>query len=489
MSTRAAQAVRRTVVCAAVFAAAARMRGAGSPATPGELERRIPELMRAGDVPGLQIALVRDGKVAWRRAFGVRDASSGAPVADDTIFEAASLSKPVFAYAVLRLVDAGTIDLDAPIAKYLPGDYSADPRAAKITARNALTHTTGFPNWRSSPRELPMHFAPGERFSYSGEGFEYLQHAVERVTGQTLDEVMRRLVFEPLGMKDSRYSWDPRFDGRKATGHDEVGLPKTPVRPAISNAAATLETTASDYARFVVALMEGTGLSPRLRAEMAKPQVHVDEGCSNCVSKKPTGRLSKELAWGLGIGVEETDGRVFLWHWGDNGSGFHAFVLAEPAARSAVVIFTNSLGGHGIIPDIATSAVGGRHPAFDWIDYERWDSPARTWFRDVLAGGAEAATAERAAALTETQVNRVGYWLLAKKRTKEAIAVFERNTSAHADSWNAWDSLGEAYADDGQRDRAIAAYEKSVSLNPENGNGREALKRLRDATAGSRRSS
>jgi hypothetical protein len=330
-----------------------------------------------------------------------------------------------------------------------------------------------------------MYYAPGERFSYSGEGFEYLQHAVERVTGQTLDAVMQRLVFGPLGMPDSRYSWDARFEGRKATGHDEVGAPKTAVRPAIANAAATLETTASDYARFVIALLDGTGLSPAMRAEMLEPQVRVDEGCSNCVSKKPTGRLSTEIAWGLGVGLEETDGRRFFWHWGDNGSGFHAFVLAEPAVKSGVVIFTNSLGGHGIIPDIATAAVGGRHPSFAWIDYERWDSPARTWFHDILARGAEAATAERAAALTETQVNRVGYWLLARKRTTEAIAVFERNTAAHPGSWNAWDSLGEAWAADGNRDRAIAAYEKSVALNPESASGREALKRLR-ATAGSR---
>jgi CubicO group peptidase (beta-lactamase class C family) len=479
-----ARAAARAVLCAIVAASPAR--GADRPASPDDLERRIPELMRAGDVPGLQIAVVRDGRVAWRHAFGTLDAASGTPVADDTVFEAASLSKPVFAYAVLRLVDAGTLALDAPVANYLPGDYSPDSRAAKITVRQVLTHTTGFPNWRSSPRELPMYFAPGERFSYSGEGFEYLQHAVERVTGQTLDAVMRRLVFEPLGMRNSSYSWEARFEGRKATGHDEVGVPKTMVRPAIANAAATLETTASDYARFVIALLDGTGLSPAMRAEMTKPQIRVDEGCSNCVSKKPTGRLSKEIAWGLGVGLEETDGRAFLWHWGDNGSGFHAFVLAEPAAKSAVVIFTNSLGGHGIIPDIATAAVGGRHPSFAWIDYERWDSPARIWFRDLLARGAEAATAGRAAALTETQVNRVGYWLLAKDRAKDAVSVFELNTSAHPESWNAWDSLGEAYAAADQRDRAIAAYEKSVALNPENGNGREALKKLRDATAGSR---
>jgi len=486
MTFRAPRVLGRATLVAAIVAICAPARSSEPDASFDELARRIPELMRAGDVPGLQIAVVRGGRIAWRRAFGVRDAASGAPVADDTVFEAASLSKPVFAYAVLRLVDAGTLELDAPVAKYLPGDYSPDPRAAAITVRHVLTHTTGFPNWRSSPRELPMSFAPGERFSYSGEGFEYLQHAVERTTGQTLDVLMRRLVFDPLGMTDSRYSWDPRFEGRKATGHDEVGVPKAKVRPAIANAAATLETTASDYARFVIALLDGTGLSPALRAETAKPQVRVDEGCSNCIAKKPTGRLSKELAWGLGIGVEQTDGRTFLWHWGDNGSGFHGFVLAEPAARSGVVIFTNSLGGHGIIPEIATAAVGGRHPSFAWIDYERWDSPARTWFRDLLARGSEAATAERAAALTEVQVNRVGYWLLARQRASDAISVFELNTSAHPDSWNAWDSLGEAYADAGQRERAVAAYEKSVALHPESASGRAALQRLRGATAGSR---
>ena len=477
-------------IAAAVLALGASGSGARGPVptptpSPGParsletLDRRIPELMRAGDVPGLQIAVV-GGPTPWVRAFGVRDAATGIAVTDDTIFEAASLSKPVFAYAVLRLVDAGTLDLDTPVAKYLPGDYAADPRAALITPRNVLSHTTGFPNWRSSPNVLPMYFAPGERFSYSGEGFEYLQRAVERVTGQTLDAVMKRLVFDPLGMKDSRYWWDASLEGRKATGHDEIGVPRPLMRPAVANAAATLQTTASDYARFLAGLLSGTGLSPAMRAAMTTTQIRVDEGCSNCVTTKPTGRLSKEIAWGLGLGLEETDGRRFLWHWGDNGgSGFHCFVLADLASGLGVVIFTNSLGGHGIIPDIATAAIGGRHPAFGWIDYERWDSPARKWFQEILARGMAAVTPDRASALAERQVNRVGYWLLEKKRPKEAIAVFERNTADHPDSWNAWDSLGEAYADDGQKERAVAAYEKSVKLNPTSPSGTEALKKLR----------
>ncbi len=161
----------------------------------------------------------------------LRDAGTGVPVDDDTIFEAASLSKPVFAYAVLKLVDAGRLDLDAPLQKSLPGDYVEDPRLRSITARRALSHTTGFPNWRPDGQPLKIHFDPGERFSYSGEGFVYLQKAVENRTGETLEALARRLVFEPLRMTSSSYHWQDRFDGRKAMGHDAV---RQPARPAPS---------------------------------------------------------------------------------------------------------------------------------------------------------------------------------------------------------------------------------------------------------------
>src|SRR5215475_4594580 len=144
----------------------------------GRLESDVPVLMKAADVPGLSIALVRNGNVAWVRAFGVKDSKSKAPVTDETVFEAASLSKPVFAYAVLKLVDAGQIDLDKPLNQYLPGDYDVgqDPRLSQVTARRVLSHTTGFPNWRSGA--LKIHFTPGERFSYSGEGFVYLSKVI-----------------------------------------------------------------------------------------------------------------------------------------------------------------------------------------------------------------------------------------------------------------------------------------------------------------------
>jgi CubicO group peptidase (beta-lactamase class C family) len=453
------------------------------------LDALIPTLMNEGDVPGLAIVVVREARVFWHRNFGVRDSKMGTPIDDETVFEAASLSKPVFAYMVLKLVDAGVIDLDTPIVKYLPGDYVVeDPRFRSITPRQVLTHQAGFPNWRSG-QDVKIAFPPGERFSYSGEGFVYLQKAVERATGQTLDRLSKRLVFEPLQMTSSSFVWEDRFEGRKATGHDAAGAPKRLEKRTEAVSAASLHTTALDFSRFLIAALEGSGLEKKTHAEMIRPQVQVDEGCSNCTSRKPTGRPSREIAWGLGWGLEETEDGTDLWHWGDNGSGFHCYVVGYPRQRMGVAVFTNGLGGHGIIPDAVTAAVGGRHPSYGWIRYERYNSPARTWMKDVAARGDAAIASYRErkrqkpdAALSEEEVNEVGYWLLARKKVKEAIAVFEMNVSDFPSSWNTYDSLGEACAEDGQKQRAIAMYEKSIALNPENSSGVEMLRKLKSAT-------
>ena len=145
------------------------------------------------------IAIIRDGKIVETKALGVRDASTAIPVDDNTIFEAASLSKPVFAYAVLQLVDAGVLSLDTPLSKYVPDYVKDDPRAASITVRHVLSQASGLPNWRSKANPLKTYFQPGERFSYSGEGFLWLQQVVEAVTAESFNSVMARLVFDPPG--------------------------------------------------------------------------------------------------------------------------------------------------------------------------------------------------------------------------------------------------------------------------------------------------
>src|SRR5262249_26786218 len=153
------------------------------------------------------------------------------PVDDNTVFEAASLSKPVFAYAVLKLVEQGKIGLDVPLTKYLPKPYvDGDPRLEKITARIVLSHRTGFPNWRG-PNPLTFHFTPGEAFSYSGEGFVYLQRVVEQIESKPLNDVMAELVFNPLGMTSSSYVWRADFDELTATGHDSDAIPQDLWKP------------------------------------------------------------------------------------------------------------------------------------------------------------------------------------------------------------------------------------------------------------------
>src|SRR5262249_11831103 len=148
------------------------------------------------------------------------------------IFEAASLTKPVVAYAALKLADSGQLDLDAPLSKYLPEPYiKDDDRLKLITTRRVLSHTTGFPNWRPAGQPLKIHFTPGERFSYSGEGYVYLQKVIEQISGQPLDAFMKKTVLEPLGMTDSSFVWQERYEKLKATAHDAAGNPTQKRKP------------------------------------------------------------------------------------------------------------------------------------------------------------------------------------------------------------------------------------------------------------------
>ena len=453
-------------------------------ATIAALQQRVPELLKAGTVPGLSIALIRGGKTYWLHGFGVRDAKTGQPVVDETIFEAASLSKPVFAYGVLKLVDAGKLDLDAPLSKYLPKPYiKGDPRLEKITARVVLSHRTGFPNWRGDDNNLTIHFTPGERFSYSGEGFVYLQKVVEQITGKPLNEYMIEAVFQPLGMASSSYVWRPDFDPRTATPHDAAGLPGDTFKPKEANAASSLHTTAGDYALFVEALLNGTGLKPETLREMEKPQIAVNPECTNCTERIPK-ELSKNVFWGLGMGIQETAQGESLWHWGDNGQ-FKCYVVAYPKQKIGVVLFSDGENGLSIVPDLVSVALGGDQPALQWIKYDRYDSPSMHFAKDAREKGAAAAVTEFRPALmrgdiSENSINSTGYQLFWSKKLPDAIRIFQLNVELHPQSSNVYDSLGEAYMKNGDKDLAVQNYKKSLELDPKNSNAVAMLKKLQE---------
>lgn len=377
------------------------------------LEQLVPKLMSAGDVPGLSLAVVRDGKLALARGWGVKNAETRVPADENAVFEAGSLTKPVFAYAVLKLADAGKIDLDAPISRYLP-NYIPDERVNQITARHVLSHTTGFPNWRSG--ELKINFNPGERFGYSGEGFVYLQKAVEKITGIPAHELVAREVFGPLGMKHSSFVWQERLDAQLAAPHDLISRPRPTRKRTEANAAASLLTTAPDFARFLIALMNGAGLKKETVRQMFAPQ----------------SKVAENVDWGLGIGTERTKAGDTIWHWGDNGD-FKCFAIAYPARKAAMVAFTNSTNGLSIMPELVAHVFPGERPALAYLKYARYDSPLPVLFRLALDKGGAAAAAELRKA-EPADYRAVGYSLLAADRPDDAVEIFKALVDVHPDS-------------------------------------------------------
>lgn len=448
------------------------------------LEKDIPELMKKSDVPGMSFALIQNGKLVWSKGFGVKNAETKEPVTNETVFEAASLSKPVFAYAVLKLADEGKFDLDRPLNEYLGNNYDVgdDERLNNITARRVLSHTTGFPNWRNrDSKTLPIYFTPGERFSYSGEGFEYLRVVIENVTKMPFDEFMKQKVFVPLKMNSSSYVWQEKYKDLHAYRHDSLGILAGRNENFEVNAAASLQTTAEDYARFVIAVLNGEGLKKQTLRQMIMPQIMVDEKCTNCTAR-PVEKLSTEIGWGLGSGLEIVGGETFIWHWGDNGNG-KAYFTASTKTKDGVVFFANGATGLAFLREIILDSIGGKHPAIKWLGYERYDSPARNVLKAILNDGAEKVLKDFDSLKEkpdEGQMNQLGYTLLRLKKVDDAIAVFIQNTIDYPKSANVWDSLGEAYMKKGEKDLAIKNYEKSLELNPENKNAAEILKKLKE---------
>ncbi len=452
-----------------------------------QLNVKIPKLLEEGKVPGLSIALIQKGALVWHKGFGVKNAQTKEPVADNTVFEAASLSKPVFAYAVLKLVDEGKLDLDAPLTKYLPGNYDVgdDARINQITARHVLSHRPGFPNWRRPNNPLTIHFTPGERFSYSGEGFVYLSKVVEKITGEKFNEFMKRTVFVPLRMNDSSYVWQESYVAQHAFSHSNAGQMTGQNKSAQHNAAASLRTTAQDFGKFLVAVANGKGLKRKTWRQMLTPQIQVSESGTNNTAKPPE-KLSAFISWGLGWGLQKTGDGLAYWHWGDNGN-MKAYVVMYDRQQFGLVVFTNGANGLSVVPEIIAEAIGGRQPALAWLKYESYKSPSRVLFRNILAKGAAAALTEYRQArkgspesdlVNESQMNQLGYDLLRAQRIQDAINVFKQNTEDYPQSSNVYDSLAEAYARDGQKELAIKNYQRALELDPKNDNALQELKKL-----------
>jgi len=357
----------------------------GSHIFAGDLEQYVAALMDSAGVMGLQMAIINDGRVVYSHEFGLRSRTSGIPPDEETVFGGLSFSKTVFAYLVMQLMEDGLLDLDHPLVDYLEkpvGEYpkwkdlAGDDRIKEITARRVLTHTTGWPNMRLLVEggKLGFIYPPGEWFSYSGEGFNFLQLVIEQITGKPLDVLARERIFIPLNMSRTGYVWEESFEGNHADGHDERQRRVKMARRSEPSAAGSMVSTASDYARFLVAVLNGEDLQQSSIDLMLAAQVPVESG-------RMFGSLSAEatednrainLSWGLGWGRFDSEAGRAFFHTGHD-LGWENYTATYLDKRIGIVLFSNSSNFESIAQRIVLRAIGDRHSPFVWLMYQPFD--------------------------------------------------------------------------------------------------------------------
>lgn len=359
------QSTRRTLLLAATGAGLAPLLGACASAELERLRQRSPEqLVRDLGVCAASYVPLHAGQPG--AAVALSGCTTEGPVAPpDAIFQAASLSKPVVAHAALGLVRAGRLALEAPVSHYLPQGYrhfhkpwqrapgdeqDLVPASAlqRISLAQLLKHSAGLPNWTGGPLEIPAQAGPA-RWSYSGEGYMVLQAVLEAVTGQELAAYLDQALFRPLGMRDSSFVWREDFEARAVAGMTARGS-RLQGRFRRAVAAASLYTTAADYARFMAAQLNDAALL----ALLLEQPVEVDRGLG--------------LQWSLGWGLEHGRGEPamaapFLWQWGNN-PGFRAFAMASTGTRDGFVLLSNSERGMPLAVALAQAVLPGEHAAF-----------------------------------------------------------------------------------------------------------------------------
>jgi CubicO group peptidase (beta-lactamase class C family) len=411
--------------------------GIAKPAAQKELEAKLPTMMKEAGVLGLSLSFIEDGKPVWHGDFGIGKADSESKVERTTVFQAASLSKPVFAYVCFRLVEQGVLDLDKSLAAYLENErMNHDERYKKITARHVLAHRSGLPNWGGD--KLDLAFEPGAFFRYSGEGYGYLGQVLEKLTGKTVEQLAKREVFEPLGMKHSSFIWQPAFETSAAWPHDSMLKPQeTRRKPEEAIPAASLHTTSEDYGLFLQALFAHKGLKEASWQAMFTSQGNVVK------SETDTGEINDVVQWGLGWGLEQVGDQTNFFHWGDNGN-FKAFVIGNLKAKKALVYFTNTSEGLAIVKPLASAVFPGEHPSVDWIGYEAYDRPGRREVRqgrkfiDAKDYAAAAKAFGRAAAIAkeDAAIQREWEWSKQLERVhREPVVIPQGKLAAYAGSY------------------------------------------------------
>ena len=306
----------------------------------------IEKWLQENKVPTLGLGIIENGKLQQVKVFGEITKGISAPY--NTIFNVASLTKPVTAMVALKLVSAGKWNLDEPVYKFWTDpDIANDPRNKKLTTRIILSHQTGFPNWRymNADKKLNFQFEPGTKYQYSGEGMEYLRKALEKKFNKSLQQLADELIFQPLKMTDTRYIWDNKVDtARLAIGYNKDGKAYETFKNKTPNAADDLLTTIEDYGNFLVSIMNSEGLSKNVFKEMTSNQVATTKG----------------KHFGLGFEIYDLGNDEIALSHGGSDNGVQTIFFIFPKTKNGLLIFTNSDTGGSIYETLIKQYLGDK---------------------------------------------------------------------------------------------------------------------------------
>ncbi|MDP3392999.1 serine hydrolase [Sediminibacterium sp.] len=307
-------------------------------------DTKIENWLHENKVPTLGIGVIKDGKLQQVKVFGNIKKDMTAPY--NTIFNVASLTKPITAIVTLKLVSMGKWNLDEPIYKYwMDPDIANDKNAKILTTRHILSHQTGFPNWRGNNKDGKLHFefSPGTKYQYSGEGFEYLRASLEAKFHKSINQLATELIFVPLQMTDTKYFWDKNTDSsRFAIGYNNNGIAYEIEKNTTANGADNLLTTVEDYGKFLVSVMDREGLSEKVFSDMIAPQV----------------ATKKDKYFGLGFELYDFGNGEYAISHGGADKGCQTIVFIFPKSKQGLIIFTNVDDGYKVYEKLLLHYLG-----------------------------------------------------------------------------------------------------------------------------------
>ena len=456
--------------------------------TPGKIAQLMQKYEETQAFSGA-VLVSQNGKVIYKKAFGMANREWETPNQIDTKFRLASVSKQFTAMLILQMVQEGKLDLHAPISTYLPGYPKA--QAQKITLHHLLSHSSGIPNFTSfetyrskvmrnsfTPSELvklfdtlPLQFEPGQRFEYSNSGYVLLGYIIEKISAKSYEQNLKDRIFTPLHMNNSGVDHNDALIPKRAMGYDKSGIRINNagyIDMSVPFSAGALYSTVEDMYLWDQALLGNSLLSDQYKQLMFKDYFEGKQG-------------SYGYGWGIRSLVSTRKHQKLLLTEHSGGiNGFNTFISRIPEDHFMLVLLSNVNG----------AALGDISYAIRAIVYEQpYDVPKKS-LANALAGWIQTLDPNMALKkyqdtknsadyyLDEGEMNQLGYDYLNDNKLQVAIDVFKMNVEAFPNSGNCYDSLGEAFLKNGDKELAIKNYKRSVELDPRNENGKKVLAEL-----------